>query len=400
MTLRAALVCLLVVAPGRAAEPEKVDLFEAGRGGYALYRIPGVVVTAKGTLLAYCEARKSAGDWADIDILLRRSTDGGKTWEPARRVAHIGPAVPQNPVGPKKRAATDRTVNNPVAVTDPVGGSVHFLYCVEYRRCFYQRSDDDGRTYSPPADITAAFEEFRPKYDWKVIAAGPGHGIRLATGRLVVAVWLSLGTGRGGHHPSVAATVFSDDGGKTWHAGEIAVPNTSEFVDPNETAVAELADGRVMLNVRNESARHRRLVTTSKDGATGWTPPAFADDLFESVCMGSLARTTAGGRSRLLYAAPHNPLPAAADREPPKGWRDRKNLSVRLSDDDGKTWPLGKTLEAGPSAYSDLAVGPDGTIYCLYERGQPEGPAAKATPYGRLTLARFPLDWLTAGMGQ
>ena len=390
----------LAAATAAASEPEKVDLFEAGAGGYAMYRIPGVVVTPRGTVLAYCEGRRSGSDWADIDVFLRRGEDGGRAWGPPTKVAHFGPAVPPSPVAPKSRPAGARTANNPTAVVDRRTGAVHLLYCVEYARCFAMRSDDDGRTFSAPVDVTAAFEAFRPEYDWKVIAVGPGHGIQLDGGRLVVAAWMSLGTGGNGHHPSVACTIVSDDGGATWRRGGIAAPATAEHKDPNETAVVQLADGRVMLNVRNESPSLRRLATTSPDGATGWTMPRFVEDLPEPVCMGSLIRLPAElgvGPDRLLFAQPHKPEiagPVIPGTTPPKGWKDRKNLSIKVSLDGGATWPTARTLEPGPSAYSDLAVLPDGTVLCYYERGRDEGPDARGPAYGRLTLARIPPGWL------
>src|SRR5215212_3756208 len=119
-----------VVAAARADEPAlvKTDLFEANTGGYAHYRIPGIVVTAKGTLLAYCEARKSTrGDWGTIDVFLRRSTDGGRTWEPARKVVTPPEGVAKNPVALRQKLARadEVTVNNPVAIVDRRDGTVH-----------------------------------------------------------------------------------------------------------------------------------------------------------------------------------------------------------------------------------------------------------------------------------
>jgi sialidase-1 len=170
----------------------------------------------------------------------------------------------------------DVTYNNPVLIADK-DGTVHMLFCLEYERVFYQRSEDDGLSWSKPSEITAAFEAFKKGYDWKVLATGPNHSIQLKTGRLVVPVWLSTGTGGNAHRPSVTATIYSDDRGKTWKAGEIAVPCTEEWINPNETVAIELNDGRVMLNVRSESKAHRRLITTSKDGATNWSTPKFDD---------------------------------------------------------------------------------------------------------------------------
>jgi sialidase-1 len=382
-----------------AAEPQltKIDLFTAGEEGYALYRIPGLVVTKRGTLLAYCEARKSdRGDWGTIDVLLRRSTDGGQSWGQRQHIAHHGGKVPKNAVALAQQLATEgeQTVNNPVLVAAR-DGAVHFLYCVEYARCFYCRSDDDGETFSKPIDITPAFERFRPDYDWKVLATGPAHGIELRSGRLVVPVWLSTGTGGHAHRPSVTSTIYSDDQGRTWQRGEIAVPNTEEWVNPNETVVVELADGSVMLNVRSESKNHRRLLVTSPDGATGWSRARFQEELLEPICMASLVRYSLeknGGKNRLLFANPHN-LERADGKGKPGVGRDRKNLSIKLSEDDGASWPINRTLEPGFSGYSDLAVGPDRSVYCFYERGSTDGKNIYKT--GSLTVAKFNREWVT-----
>jgi sialidase-1 len=387
----------LATLSGICAEPrlEKADLYQGGAGSYALYRIPGIVVTAKGTVLAYCEARKTGkSDWDTIDILLRRSTDDGRTFSPPRKIAEVAGPKTKNPVALAQNLANadDVTYNNPVAIVDRQSGVVHFLFCLEYMRCFYQRSDDDGQTFSPPVEITAAFEAFRSEYDWRVLAVGPGHGIQLTSGRLVVPVWLSTGTGGHAHRPSVTTLIYSDDSGRTWRAGEIAVRNEAPIINPNETVVVQLADGRTMFNVRSESHAHRRLATTSRDGATGWSKAEFHDELLEPICMASIVRLSqrpANDKNRLLFANPHN-LARADGTEAPGKPRDRKNLSIKLSYDEGGTWPVNKSLEPGASAYSDLAVLPDGTILCFYER-------SSASRVRLLTLARFNLEWLTDG---
>jgi sialidase-1 len=397
------LVCALACALSSAvvgAEPllEKVDVFEAGAGGYALYRIPAIAVTAKGTVLAACEARLTGkSDWDAIDIVLRRSTDGGKTWSERLKLPGVPGEHSKNPILGKRYAdSAGLTYNNPVLIADR-GGLVHALFCLEYMRCFYLRSSDDGVTWSKPVEITSAFEEMRKQYDWKVIATGPGHGIEVRSGRLIVPVWLSTGTGGGAHRPSIAATVFSDDGGTTWQAGEIAVPNTDEWINPNETTLVELADGRVMLNVRSESSVNRRLVTTSKDGATGWTAPRFDDALREPICMASMVRMTSAppsNKSRIVFSNPDNLERADGKAAPGKG-RDRKNLSIKLSYDEAQSWPVSKVLEPGPSGYSDLAVLPDGTVLCFYERSTTDGKLNNK--FAALTVARFNLEWLTEG---
>jgi sialidase-1 len=392
-------------AQARAAEPffESADLYTSNSDGYALYRIPGLVVTAKGTVLAYCEARRvGTSDWDTIDILLRRSTDGGRTWSAPQKVSDVPGPKTKNPAALAQNLGKtdDVTYNNAVAFADR-NGAVHMLFCLEYMRCFYIRSDDDGRTWSVPREITdSCFGAFRKDYDWKVLATGPAHGLQLRSGRLVVPVWLSTGTGGHAHRPSVTSTVYSDDGGRTWQRGEIAVPNTEEWINPNETVIVELADGRVLLNVRSESNAHRRLVTISPDGSTGWSKPRFDDALVEPICMGSIVRystASTGGKDRLLFANPHN-LERLDGKAIPGKTRDRRNLTLKLSFDEGTTWAVNKVLDAGYSAYSDLAVLPDGTILCLYERGRDEdAEKKKSTSYAALTLARFNLEWLTDG---
>jgi sialidase-1 len=263
------------------------------------------------------------------------------------------------------------------------------------------RSDDEGVSWSEPVEITKTFETFRRDYDWKVIATGPSHCIQLTRGpkkgRLVVPVWLSLGTGGHAHRPSVTATIYSDDHGATWRRGDIAVPDTDEWVYPNETVVVQLADGRVMLNSRSESKRHRRLITLSSDGATNWSTPTFDDALLEPICMAGLVRVreVRNGRPGLLaFSNPHN-LARRDGKEVDGRSRDRVNVSIKLSDDEGQTWFANRTLEAGFSGYSDLAALPDGTMLCFYERGSTDGESIYRT--GRLTVARFDEQWVRSG---
>ena len=398
-----AIYCALIMFASLclAQEPAlvKTDLFEAGKDGYELYRIPGIVVTTKGTILAYCEARKSKnGDWGPIDIMLRRSVDGGRTWGARQKIAEVEGPKSKNPVALAQKLANpdDVTYNNPLAIVDRRTGAVHFLFCLEYARCFYLRSDDDGVTFSKPVEITSTFEQFRKEYDWKVIATGPGHGIRMKNGRLVVPIWMSTGTGGHAHRPSAVSVIYSDDHGKTWRPGEIVARHPDDLINPSETIVEQLSDGRVMLNIRSESKEHRRAVSYSKDGAKGWTKPVFDDQLLEPICMASIVRVsekTKNSVSRIAFANPHNLERAGGDQTPGRN-RDRKNLSIKLSYDEGKTWPVNKTLEAGLSGYSDLAVGSDGTIYCLYENSSTDGEMYRTR---RLTLARFNLEWLTDG---
>jgi sialidase-1 len=368
-------------AAAQAAAPffEQTDLFEVGQEGYLSYRIPCLVVTPKGTVIAINSARRAVSDWAKIDLMMRRSTDGGKTWR--ERVVIAG-------------APGKVTVDNPVVIVNRKTGGLHFLYQTNYARVFHKTSDDEGAIWGEPVEITPALEEFRTKYNynWNVIAPGPGHAIQLENGRLLVPVWL-CNSGTKAHRPSVVATIYSDDHGKTWRCGEI-LPDTLKNM--NETAAVQLDDGRVALYIRNEEpGAYCHAVSHSNDGAAGWTKPALQPALYSPISFATVARMTGakdGGKSRLLFAHPDSRDQAVQIRN--WGGRPRANVTVRLSYDEGKTWPVAKTLDPGRGGYADIAAAPDGTIYCLYERGFIEGNELN-TKF--LSIARFNLEWLTDG---
>ncbi len=398
---RSALVGLALAAAGLlppavlAASPlfEKVDLFAEGQAGFVSYRIPGIVVTARGTILAYGEARKfTSADRGELEIHLRRSTDAGRTWSPQQQIAHLAPRLPRNPHMPddkKKKnmgGPEEQTVNNPMLIATREG-PVHFVYCVEYMRAFHSRSDDDGVTWSKPVEITATFDRFRPEIDWQAIATGPGHGIQLRSGRLLVPVWLATYEKTAAQRKG-CSVIFSDDGGATWQRGDMAM------TIGGESSVAELSDGRVVLSSRNTDKRNRRAVVYSRDGATGWTKPEFIEELLEPGCMAGLVShpgLPGANRPLLLHSSPHTTK---------RDHRERKNVSIHLSRDDGRTWPVRRLLQPGPSAYSDLAVLPDGTVLCFYESGKPgETRRGGDWAYATLTVARFNLEWLMAAPG-
>jgi sialidase-1 len=322
---------------------------------------------------------------------MRRSTDGGLYWESPVTIAHRGTRIEGNPRKPET-GQHEQTVNNPVAIVDRATGHIHVLYCVNYARCFSMYSVDDGISFSEPIEITPIFEAFRSRYPWNVIATGPGHGIQTQgiqtqgiqtqPGRMIVPVWLAYGKA-GDHAPSATGTIYSDDGGKTWQAGQIAVPNQGEFQNPNEAMLASLEDGRVMMVCRNVSKPNRKLITYSPTGIDQWTTPVFHTQLWEPICMASLSAYPSKPRC-VLFSNPYSLALNPDGQEIPGGRGKRRNLTIQVSQDDGQTWPIRKVLCEGPSAYSDLAILPDGRILCLYENDR------------KITVARFNWEWLTS----
>lgn len=391
---RLALLVAVGVTGIRATADEPLVLFRQATDGVHTFRIPGVVVSSRGTVLVWCEARRlRAADRGEIEIHLRRSTDGGRTFSPPRQVAHLGPRLPRNPHLPPGKIGKDlggpdeQTVNNAVGVSLR-DGRVLLVYCVEYARVFVITSDDDGATWSAPVEITAAAEPLRKRIDWQALATGPGHGIETATGRIVVPLWLADYDDRPGDGTVAkgTATLVSDDRGITWRAGDVAIPGG------NEAAVVELPSGRVLLTARNTDPRNRRLAATSADGATDWSPPRFIDDLPEWGCSAGLVRHPGTARHPgpwLLHSAPDTVQ---------RVHRARRDVSLWISRDGGATWPTRRLLRAGPSAYSDLAVLPDGTILCVLETGLPgvgqQDGSDRPWAYAAIAIVRADLDEL------
>jgi sialidase-1 len=369
-----ALVAASVAAwPGPpAGVQERTNLFVSGQGGYHTYRIPSLLATARGTLLAFAEGRKQGrGDAGDIDLLVRRSEDEGRTWQPPQTVWDDGP----------------NTCGNPCPVADRDTGTIWLLMTwnrgddpepkiiaqesKDTRRVFVARSTDEGRTWSRPQDITAAVKPT----NWTWYATGPGAGIQLERGphrgRLLIAC--DHIEARTRHYDS--HVVYSDDRGRTWKLG-----GSTPGHQVNECEVAELAGHRLLLNMRNyDPAQRTRQQALSDDGGMTWTEQRHVPELLEPVCQASLRRFSwpgEGRRSVLLFANP------ASTR--------RERLTVRASFDEGRTWPAARLLDPRPSAYSSLAVLPGGAIGILYEAGE-------KSPYETLVFGRFTLEWATAG---
>jgi sialidase-1 len=327
---------------------QEKPLYIAGMDGVRIYRIPSIVVTQQGTILALCEAREG-GDKSPTDLVLKRSNDFGRTWGPMELVLEGKPGA----------------IMNPTPVIERRDGTIVLVCNYVYRaegidQIWVLKGTDNGKTWSEPMDITGAVGKVHP---------GPGVGIQLKSGRLAV-------PGRSADDNGQSLIVYSDDHGDTWAIGQGAGPDT------NESQAVELADGSVMLNMRSTRGKGCRAVTVSQDGGQTWGTLVDDKTLIEPICQGSILRHTlaeTADRNRLLFANP-----AQTDRG------NRTNMSVKLSYDEGQTWPVSKTIHSGPSAYCCLTVLPNGTVGLLYEGGQ-------RGRYDSILFARVNLEWLTDG---
>ncbi|MEX0724641.1 MAG: sialidase family protein [Planctomycetaceae bacterium] len=338
-------------SPNQQPVFEEQTLFRSGHGGYHCYRIPALLVTKKGTVLAIAEGRKdNCNDQTNVDLLLRRSEDGGRTWSKQEVVADDG----------------EHTMGNPCLVQDRETGTIWLPLSRDNKRVLIMHSDDDGRTWSKPVDITT--QAMNPKWHW--VGTGPGHGIQLKSGRLLIPCWADATPNLGEIQLSYA--FFSDDHGKTWQYGEPLDVNTSD-----ECEAVELTDGMVYMNARSRQNQRKRAISVSEDGGESWLPVTFDDRLPEPSCQGAIIRLTDASHSdknRILLSSPSNP-------------NARDHMKVYLSYDECRSWPVSKIVHEGSSAYSDLAINAGGEGLLLYE----------ADDYTQLRLARFNLAWLTDG---
>ncbi len=377
----AVLVACHALITGASAALVQIDLFKSGTDGYHTYRIPALTITKAGTLLAFAEGRKDgAGDVGDVDMLLRRSLDGGVTWKPVQLLWDDGKNACSNPI-----VIVERTTGEIILiVTHNIGAQKDQMTLMAGRgdghgTVWIMKSRDDGVTWSAPVEITSQVK----LPDMGFYAVGPGVGVQLKSGRIVMPGFYrpfspTTATKREIQFSSRSHVIYSDDRGASWKAGGIAAPGT------NECQAVELSDGRVMLNMRSFHRLSQRAVSLSDDGGLSWSPPRHDPSLLEPTCQASiLAWKNASGKNLLLFSNP-----ASVKRE---------NMTVRLSEDEGASWSYSNVLHSGQSAYSCLVALGDSKFACLYERSV--APGAKE-PYDLLTFATFDLNWVKSGKRQ
>jgi len=363
-------LCMLGMAV--FAQQEKVSVFVSGTEGHKSYRIPAVISLPDGQILAFAEGRvHGAGDFGDINIVLKRSKDGGQSWQPLEEVVDYDSLQAGNPA--------------PVVdLSDPAfpGGRIFLFYNTGnnhegevrkgkgVREVWYKTSVDGGITWSDAVNITtqvhrpdqpAVNAAYHFSEDWRSYANTPGHALQFSKGkykgRIYVAANHSQGPPKKGFEDYFAHGFYTDDHGKTFHLGQsVNVPGS------NEATAAELSGGRLMLNARNQKGDVKaRIVAISNDGGATWSKTYIDQQLPDPVCQGSILNI--GWKRKRAVLAFSN----AADTTL------RDHLTLRISNDEGKTWPVKQAVASsgkgkeGYAAYSDIVLLPENKIGVLYE---------------------------------
>jgi sialidase-1 len=353
---------------GEDTTPDYPAVFTSGQEGYHTFRIPSVITAMNGELLAFCEGRvKGGGDNGDIDLILKRSKDGGKTWSGLEVIWNDGV----------------NTCGNPCPVLDHETGTLWLLMTRNLghdheseiidgrsegtRTVWVTSSNDHGATWAKPREIT----ETAKQPDWTWYATGPGAGIQLERGPHAGRLLIPCDHIEAETKHYYSHVIYSDDHGKSWKLG-----GSTPKHQVNECEVVELSGGRLMLNMRNyDRAQRRRQVATSADGGATWTDQRHDETLIEPICQASLRRLAwpAEGRPGVLLFS--NPASEKA----------RERMTLRASFDEGRTWKVEHRLYEGPSAYSCLVALPGGDAGCLFE----------VDGYKRILFARVPADRFT-----
>ena len=339
------------VAPDNA---ERV-LFHNGMNGVPNYRIPALAVTNNDVVVAVCDARADRGQDLpnDIDLVMRRSKDSGASWDAPRVIADFGAQG-----GGDAALLVDRETGRlwcfltyapdgvGVRTSQPgIGGNTFQLHLMH--------SDDDGDTWSTPKNINADVKD----PEWDAVWSSPGTGYQDDSGRLYFPLSRKSGDLLYSHF------IASEDHGNTWHMGGPAGANTNEWM------LIQRDNGDLFANLRSDAGKNLRAVATSSDGGETWTQFRHHAGLVEPVCQASMIWCD-DAKSRLLFSNP-------ADTE-------RRRMTVKVSRDEGRTWPVEYVIYNGPAAYSSMAVLPDGNIGILYERGV-------NSPYETVTFTTFSL---------
>lgn len=383
MRLHTFIITFLIFTGSRMSPLAQTPVFTSGTEGFKSFRIPAIVMAGNGDLLAFAEGRVTgSGDFGDIDIVMKRSKDGGKTWSGVQTVAAYDKLQAGNPA--------------PVVdLTDPAfpKGRLFLFYNTGnnhenevrkgkgLREVWYKTSVDHGNTWSEPVNITLmahrpnqpdANPQYNFKDDWRTYANTPGHAMQFQSGRFKGRIYIasnhSVGDPKKDATDYVAHGFYSDDHGKTFKISEdIAIKGS------NESTAAEISGGRLLFNARNQRGDVKaRIVAVSSDGGVKWDTTYFDHNLPDPVCEGSIL--TIGKTKTHHILAFSN----AADM------KKRDNLTLRISFDDGKTWAKSYVVDKSQNneddytAYSDLVKTKRNEVGVLYEQNDYKAIAFRA----------------------
>ena len=371
-------------------------VYEAGKDNHIYFRIPALTVTKKGTILAFCEARNTKADFyegnedkfpvvpvgstkdlGDIDLAVKRSTDGGKTWDNMITVVDD----------------YDNTCGNPAPVVVESTGRIYLFWCWgrypnqleskfvsstsdgHTRRVFYCYSDDDGQTWSTQYDLTSRLK----KSDWSWYATGPCHGIQKQLAPQKGRIIISANHRDNGNKDNYSHIIYSDDNGSTWQLG-----GRTE-IGGNESSLTELADGSLLINMRrvvkdnngNDLPSEYRASAVSKDGGATWEKSVVNQDLIDPGCQGSIVNypINKNRSNTLLLSNTHHSS-------------SRSNLCISKSIDGGISLTTPLVIWSGRAAYSDIITLQDGSVCVIYENGS--GKFGKANPNEQISFYRVP----------
>ena len=356
---------VILFGPCRAPADEPglrhVTVFTSGEGGYHTIRIPALEVAPNGTLLAFAEGRRNSSadpGWPgqEIDLLLKTSRDGGRTWSPIRVIEHSG---------------AQWSSANPATVVDKTTGRIWLFYirCAPGASTHRARpgsrdvlnlarfSDDHGEHWSDPVDLTPVARDMADK-EWGTSVPGPGGGIQLSSGRLAIPMWR--------YRPFRDFVLFSDDHGPTWQRGGFV----SGEMGVDECQLVQLADGRLALDMRQQNGPHR-WISFSRDGGQTWSKPRPGQQVTPVCCAVERWTSVKRGddRNRIAWTGPRGP--------------GRNNLTLWISYDELETFQNPRLISEGPGAYSDLAVLPDKSLGILWEKA-----------YQEIIFTSVPLSWV------
>lgn len=338
------LVCFIAVfsmqTVSATSKQHKTWLFKNNKDGYNVFRIPAIVKTKSGKLLAFCEGRKNLFDGGNIDLVMKSSNDNGNTWSAIKVIWNDG----------------NNTCGNPSPVVDEQTGNIILLATLNNNKVYVLTSADEGESWKTPIDIT---NDVKPA-NWQWYATGPVHAIQMQSkaypNRIVVPCNHTVKDS--GKH--ITHVIYSDDA-IHWKLGG-SVPT----LQTDESTVAALNNGQLLINMRsNDRKLPNRKVSISSNGGVSWTTAIYDTTLIEPICQGALLRYT--------------PEPSLLLFSNPKHTKRRKNLSLQISNDEGKSWHKQVSIHKGKSAYNDIVVLPNNDVLCIFETG-------KGLPYAGIAI--------------